>query len=186
MAFAKELLIRYAYEADLQTYRPAVREFVFTIDTEKVFMGTKEGAKQLAYVDEVREIVEESLANRKVLFGTDVELATNLKQAQWGFSTTIDRPVIISPKTNARMVVATRADLIKKEPKVVIVQEDHINANDGNSVVIVDFTRPAILIFVTGVLCTSDASDPHRYVYDESAKTIKIYNMQAGDRIAYY
>lgn len=186
MAFAKELLIRYAYEADLQTYRPAVREFVFTIDTEKVFMGTKEGAKQLAYIDEVRDIVEASLANRRVIYGTDTELSSKLKQAQWGYSTTLDRPVIISPKTNARMVIATGVDLLKKEPTVVIVQEDNINADDNNSVILADFRRPTILVFVNGILSTSHASDPKRYEYNEDTKVLKLYNMQAGDRIAYY
>jgi len=183
---AKTLLIRWAYSQDLKTYKPATREFVYTVDDNRVYIGTSEGPKQLAYTDDIELKINKALLEYKFLVGTEQQLASTLLPSQAAFNLDIQRIQFLNPMTNTRQTYVTTQDLPMKEAFTVVVQDDNIDTDDNNSVTISGFKRPIIMVFVNGRLCTNNSNDPHPYKYDEAAKTLKIYNMSSGDLIAYF
>jgi hypothetical protein len=183
---AKTLLIRWAYSQDLKTYKPATREFVYTIDDNRTYIGTSEGPKQLAYTDDIDIKINAALDAYKFKTGTDSSLETHLLPGQAAFNLDKQRIQFLNPMTNTRQTYVTTQDLPTKEAFTVVVQEDNIDTDDNNSVTISGFKRPIIMVFVNGRLCTNNENDPHKYEYDEFSKTLKIYNMSSGDLIAYF
>jgi len=184
---AKQLQIRWAEtEATLQQYRPAVREFVYAMDTTNLFIGTSEGAKKIAYWTDVEKYVTDNIQEYKPKLGGSVALSSTLLPGQIGFNTDLGRIQFLDPTTNIRQTYITSLDMPTKDPVTVKITSDNIDADDGNSVTLVDFTRPIRLIFVNGKLITKNTSDEKYYVYDAANKTLKIYNMADGDLIAYY
>ena len=184
---AKQLQIRWAEtEATLEQYRPAVREFVYAVDTTNVFMGTPEGPKKIAYWVDVEKYVSDSVQEYKPKSGSATTLSSILLPGQFGFNTDLSRVQFLDPTTNTRQTYVTTLDMPAKDPVTVKITSDNIDANDNNSVTLVDFTRPIRLIFVNGKLVTRNTADEKYYVYDATNKTLKIYNMADGDLIAYY
>jgi hypothetical protein len=183
---AKTLLIRWAYSQDLKTYKPATREFVYTVDVNRVYIGTSEGPKQLAYTDDIDIKISAALDSYKFKVATDSQLASTLLPGQAAFNTDIQRIQFLNPLTNTRQTYVTKQDLPLKEAFTIVIQDDHIDTDDNNSVTISGFKRPIVLVFVNGRLCTNNPNDPHQYVYDEARSTLKIYNMSSGDLVAYF
>jgi len=184
---AKQLQIRWAEtEATLQQYRPAVREFVYAMDTGNVFMGTQEGPKKLAYWIDVEKYVVNQIKEYTPKMGTSAALSSNLLPGQIGFNTELARLQFLDPTSNIRQTYIAQTDMPLKDPVTVKITSDNIDADDNNSVTLVDFTRPIRLIFVNGKLVSKNTNDEKYYTYDATNKTLKIYNMADGDLIAYY
>ena len=183
---AKQLLIRWAYENDLHTVRPAVREFVYAIDTNKVYIGTAEGAKQLAYTEDVAQQTQSLMKEYKIKMGDTNELNSSLLPLQLGFNTDTHRVQMINPLTNITKNFAYTTDLAFREPVVIKVAASNIDSNDNKSITLTDFVRPSIMVFVNGVLAMPHDDAAHKYSYDKTKKELKIYNMADGDLVAYY
>ena len=184
---AKQLLIRWAEtEATLEQYRPAVREFVYAMDTGNVFMGTQEGPKKIAYWTDVQKYVQTQVQEYKPKTGNNDFLTTNLLGGQIGFNTDIKRLQYLDALTNVRQTYVTTADMPLKDAITVKVTSDNIDSNDNNSVTITNFKRPIRMIFVNGLLVSNNTADSKYYKYDASTNTLKIYNMEDGDLIAYF
>jgi len=184
---AKQLLIRWAEsESTLEQYRPAVREFVYTMDTGAVFMGTPEGAKKLAYWIDVEKYIDNQIKEYKPKVGSGAELATQQLAGQLAYNTDVKRLQYLEPLTNIRQTYVTTSDLMLKDPVTIKITSDNIDENDNNSVTIVDFKRPFRMVFVNGKLVTQNTSGERYYTYDSSTYTLKIYKMEDGDLIAYF
>jgi hypothetical protein len=185
---AKELLIRWAEtESTLEQYKPAVREFVYAVDTGNVFMGTNAGARKLAYWVDVKKYVSDEVQEYKPKAGTSSWILTNLKPGQIGYNKDIKRLQFLDEATNIKQTYATTSDLILKDPMSIKISDDNIDSDDDNSVTLSDFKRPMRLLFVNGTLVTDVESDdiPY-YEYNKDSYTLKIYHMSDGDIISYF
>jgi len=186
-AIAKQLLIRWAEnETTLDQYRPAVREFVYAVDTGNVFMGTQEGARKLSYWTDVTKYVQDQVTEYKPKSDTDDGLATNLQPGQIGFNTDIKRLQFLDPDTNVRQTYLASTDAILRDCAAIKVTSDNIDSDDNDSVTLSDFKRPYRLVAVNGTLINRVKADTPYYVYDDNAKTLKIYHMSDGDIISYF
>ena len=183
---AKQLLIRWAYDNDLKTVRPATREFVYAIDTNKTYMGTPEGPKELAYTDEVETQTKALLKEYKIKMGSTTEFTSSLLPLQLGFNTDLHRIQMINPLTNVTKNLAYTTDLLLKEQTVIKVADSHIDKDDNKSITLTDFVRPVIMVYVNGVLAIPDDGASHKYEYDADKKELKIYNMSDGDLVSYF
>jgi len=184
---AKQLLIRWAdSESTLQQYRPAVREFVYAMDTGAVFMGTAEGAKKLSYWVDVIKYVQDNVKEYKPKQGNNEQLAVSLQPGQIAYNTTNNRLQYLDPITNIKQTYVTTLDLIAKDPITIKITKDNINTNDSNSVTFANFKRTNRLIFVNGTHINTLESKTPYYKYSTANKELKIYNMSDGDIVSYY
>jgi len=184
---AKQLLIRWAEsESTLQQYRPAVREFVYAMDTGTVFMGTPDGAKKLAYWENMTNYVQDNIKEYKPKEGNKDQLTVNLQPGQIGYNTTTSRLQFLDPAINVMQTYVTTTDLIAKDPVTVKISSDNIDSDDNNSVTFANFKRPSRLIFVNGSHINTLSSDSPYYTYNTRNDELKIYNMADGDIVSYY
>ena len=183
---AKELLIRWAYSEDLQSFKPAVREFVFTVDDSRLFIGTETGPKEIAYVERVLSMIDQAIAEATIKSGTTIELQGTLKKGQLAFDKTKKRLVYRNPDTNVVQQYTTTSDLPLKTPVNIVVQQDNIDTNDNNSVTIVNFNRPFAMVFVNGTLATESSASRYRISVDFDNETLKVYGLSAGDVVSYF
>ena len=181
---AKQLLIRWAYNNDLKTVKPATRELIYTIDTNRVFIGTPEGPKELAYASEIGSNTKALIKEYKIKMGSTSEFAASLLPLQLGFNTDLHRIQMINPLTNVTKNLSYTTDLPLKEQTVIKVAASHI-ASD-KTITLTDFVRPSIMVYVNGMLAIPEDGAAHKYEYNSDNKELKLYNISEGDLVSYF
>jgi len=183
---AKELLLRYGYEDDFERINLKVRELGFAVDTDKLYIGTSQGNAHIPNFIEVTNKIKEMIKNRRIKFGDEAYINSNLLPAQMGFNTTKHRIEVIDPTTNIRQTYITKADHLLNVPKTIKLSDDDIDHDDNDSITLTDFTRPIIMVFLNGALVTDHSDDPHTYSYDTDKKELKVTGCSDGDLLSFY
>ena len=182
---AKGFLVRWGSEADFRAVKLALREIGFAVDTEKMFIGGAEDYYHIPNEIFVRNMITDGVAKYKPVAGETAELVAAHKKGAFAFNTTLQR-ILYKKEDESVLKVVTDQDMPIKTASTVVVAAANIDANDNNSVSISGYNRPIELIFLNGVLCTTNASDPHQYVVDPATHILKIKECAENDIIAYF
>ncbi len=182
---AKAFLLRWGYQNDFDSIKLQTRELGFSIDSEKLYIGTDDANIHIPNEAFTKALAISEVLKYKPTIGTTLELLTTQVASSLAFNSE-EKRIQYKNSSGAVIKIVNMTDLPSGDAVSVVVASENIDAGDNNSVTLSDYTRPIRMIFLNGILCTNNANDAHMYTLDNINSTITIKECVAGDIIAYF
>ena len=183
---AKAFLVRWGRQIDFDSIKLSSRELGLAVDTVKLLIGTEDGNLHIPNEDFVKDMISSSLESRSLLYGTTIELQTKQLPGILAYDSDKKKIIYSTPDGSGVINVANEASLPLSRAISVKIEAANIDVNDSNSVTLAGYTRPVEMVFLNGMLCTTNASDLRRYAVDRVAHTLKVYGCAENDIVAYF
>lgn len=180
---AQALLLRTEADEIFQSKRLEFREPGFSRDLEKFYMGGLNGNIHIPNEKFVEDMIKASLTSDGPKFATTAALEEGHVSGTFAFNTDTNRLLLKIEDTP--VAIAMKSELPSSDQIAVKVTTANIDANDG-SVLLENFTRSVRMIFVDGILCSSESTATKRYTYDTAAKKVFVFGCIDGSVISYF
>jgi hypothetical protein len=182
---AKAFLIRWGTQNDFDSIKLQLRELGFSVDNERLYIGGNDENIHIPNESYLRAYVDSAASRYKPVYGPAADLIAAQENGMIAYSTDEKRISYKTP-TGVKINIASTADLPLQTPFSVKVLAENIETADNNSVTLAGYNRPIEMIFLNGVLCTTNEDDTNRYEVDRLAQTLKVYGCSENDIIAYF
>lgn len=180
---AQALLLRTEADEIFQSKRLEFREPGFSRDLEKFYMGGLTENIHIPSEKFVGDMIKAALAENGPKFATTAILEETHVAGTFAFNTDTNR--LLLKVGDAPVAIALKAEIPGTDQIAIKVAAANIDISDG-SVLLENFNRPVRMIFVDGILCSSEGTATKRYTYDSVAKKAFVFGCIDGSVISYF
>jgi len=179
---AKAFLMRTQTQAVFDTERLEFREPGFTKDTERLYMGGLTENLHIPNEEYVSGMITERLASHGPKMLTTAQLEEQHADGTLAYNTETGS-LLLRLGVNS-VPIAMKRDVPARTQVEIVVEA--ININPDGSVLLTEFSRGVLMIFVDGILCSTASSAAKRYTYDAQTRQLRVIGCTEGSVISYF